>query len=192
MEVEKLFEIAGKYFKLPEQRIVKSLDDANIKKFPVVLKVADRIGEHKSEKGLVRIAYNIDEAMAFFKRFKNRRILVQEFVRGVELLVGVKKDETFGDIILLGIGGIYTELFRDFSIRLCPVSKREVYSMIHDLRNKDMILGYRNVKVNVEKLCARVSRFSRVLEEYRIKEIEVNPLICNERDCYAVDVRCVE
>src|SRR3989338_5596727 len=136
-------------------RIIEENDLRAVKKFPVVLKIISRKLFHKSDFGAVRIAHHRNELKEGYSRLmsivrkrkiKDSRIVVQEFVEGKELIVGLKKDSAFGHIVLLGIGGIFTEVIADVSMRVCPVSEKDAVDMIGELKAKKIIYGYRNSK----------------------------------------------
>lgn len=197
---EKAFEIVKRFFKVPKQYFCKTEKD--LKKalekinFPVYLKATGKEILHKTDIKGVLLANTKEEAIKAFKKLiklkKCEKVLVQEKVEGVELIVGIKYDETFGNILLLGLGGIFTEIFKDFSIRICPVSKSDIEEMITELKGKKIFEGYRGVKINKSELLEALHRISNSSTIKNIKEMDINPLICNDKACYAVDVRILK
>jgi acyl-CoA synthetase (NDP forming) len=121
-------------------------------------------------------------------------ILVQEYVPpGVELIIGGKRDPVFGPTVLLGLGGVFTEVLKDISLRICPLSKREALEMIQELKGYPILKGYRgkagcdiqaigNVLLNVSHL---------LLSNSCIEELDINPLIVHEKRAIAVDALMV-
>ena len=169
------------------ERVVEKLS------FPFVLKVSGRKIVHKSDVKGVSIVHTREEALREFGRLKKikgcEKVLVQEFIRGVETIVGVKKDDTFGYAILFGLGGMFTEIFHDVSLRVCPIAERDAEEMLEEIKGKEILKGYRGVRINRKKLVDILVRLSKAAEKWKIREMDINPLICNEKACYAVDLR---
>ncbi len=165
--------------------------------FPVVVK-ADLL--HKTEYNAVRLNVKNYEELAFvFKEFKERfpdkDIVIQKQLVGnyVELIIGAKRDPVFDYFILFGIGGIYTELLKDFIILVPPFEKEDFLRLINELKLKKMLFGFRNKpKVNLGLVYDVIAKIAKIMEENReIKEIEINPFMVNDREGYAVDVRII-
>ena len=109
----------SKYIPIVKGRLIKSLDGVNInliKKYPCVLKIISKDALHKSDVNGVRIVRSMDELKKNFielqdvakkRGFRLDGILVQEFVEGKEIIIGINNDETFGHVLMLGIGGIF-------------------------------------------------------------------------------------
>ena len=194
---EKGFEIIKRFFKVPKQYFCKNekeLEKALRKiSFPVYLKATGKKMIHKTESKAVVLAENREEALKAFRRLIKlktcEKVLVQEKIDGTEIIVGVKLDETFGHVLLLGLGGVFVELFRDVTMRVCPVSKNDVEEMISELKGKKIFEGYRGIKVNKKELIDSLQKLSKATFLKEVKEMDINPLICNEKGCYAVDVR---
>ena len=172
-----------------KQEIIKVFDKF---KKPCVLKITNKI--HKTEFGGVVLNINTKEELlkALNKLEKiDDKFLLQEQVKGVELFVGSKVDETFGKVIVFGIGGIYTEIYKDITIRKIPINEEDIESMFNDLKGKKLIYGYRNIKTNVQKLKEFLIEFSNYLKNKNYKEIDINPLILNEENVYCVDIKVI-
>ena len=197
-EAEKILK---SYLPIAKNQLVISQREIKLKKFPLVLKIMSKQLIHKSDIGGVKIVNILDELNKEFqnlinlakrKKLQLQGILVQEFHEGYQLIVGIKKDPVFGHILLLGIGGIYTEVLRDFSIRACPISLQDAESMIQDLKTKDILYGKRGKKANIELLKKLLVKTSQIpLKHKTITELDINPLILNEKDAYVVDARLV-
>ena len=182
---------------------VKNLEDAFKKingfSFPLVLKLISKDVIHKTEVGGVRIVKNKEDFKKDFSKIlqvakKNKikldHILIQEFVEGLELIVGLKKDQTFGHVVMLGLGGIYVEALRDVTFRVCPINQEEATKMIYDLKAKDLILSKRK-KFNVNVLCKALVKVSKIpLKNKDIKELDINPLILSS-EAKVVDARVI-
>ncbi|MDI6721573.1 MAG: acetate--CoA ligase family protein [Candidatus Aenigmarchaeota archaeon] len=171
------------------------------KKYPVVLKIVSKQAIHKSDIGGVKIARNEIELKKYFaeliKISKKKRIradiLVQEFVDGKELVVGINKDPVFGHVIMFGIGGKYVEVIRDVSFRICPITQKDAESMIQELKYKQLLYGARNEKpVNINDIKKIAVKVSKIPQRYRkLKELDINPLIANEKKAVVADARMV-
>ena len=162
--------------------------------FPVVVK-ADL--NHKSEKGAVImniINYDqLQDAINSLKsRFPNKNIIIQEQIIGkaTETIIGIKKDPVFDYFILFGIGGTITELLKDFIILVPPFDKRDFLNQIEYLKLKKILFGFRDYpKVNLDLVYNTIKKLEKIFTENKLKELEINPLICKEDSVYAVDVR---
>ncbi|MDX6726678.1 MAG: hypothetical protein QOK49_1483, partial [Baekduia sp.] len=118
--------------------------------------------------------------------------LVQEMAAtGVEMLVGVTVDPTFGPIVAVAAGGAATELLGDAAVRLTPLTDRDAHEMVRELRTFPLLDGFRGAApcdvAAIEDVLLRLSAMVEAHEE--IVEIEVNPLIVSPSGAVAVDVR---
>jgi len=125
----------------------RSLEEAMKKlsgfSFPMILKLISKDALHKTEIGGVKV---VKTKEGFEEAFENLReaakrgkikfeeVLLQEFVEGLELIVGLKKDTTFGHVVMLGLGGIYVEALHDVSFRVCPINEKDASEMIEAVR----------------------------------------------------------
>ncbi|WP_317855206.1 acetate--CoA ligase family protein [Chakrabartyella piscis] len=165
--------------------------------YPVVLKVDSPDILHKTEAGIVALdiankeavaeAYDLimNRAKAYKADAKITGISVQEMVdKGVEMLVGAKNDPHYGATIMVGIGGIFVEIFKDFSLSLAPVSKTEALAMIDRLKGAKLLYGARGAKVaDVDALADFLCKFSVMAAENAdtIGEMDINPVIVLEQ-----------
>lgn len=169
--------------------------------FPVVLKAKVAGISHKTDIGGVvaglRNGQDVERAFRELSKrvsasgFNFQGAYVQRMVSGVEMILGSIRDEQFGPIVTVGVGGIYTELLRDISVRVAPISKEEALEMLEELRLKKLLEGFRGTEgVDKEALAELLERFSRILPENpSIKQMEINPLMGRGKELYAVDVR---
>jgi acetate---CoA ligase (ADP-forming) len=165
--------------------------------FPVALKICSEAVPHKTERG--GVALNITDATALGKavREMNNRfsdvphaLLVQKMARpGTELILGVRRDPVFGPIVLAGIGGIFTEIFRDTAIDLAPVDEKAALAMLRHLKGIALLEGYRAQEpLDIVAIARAVSALSRLISERQdILEIDVNPFIAYPDGAVAVD-----
>jgi hypothetical protein len=127
-------------------------------------------------------------------RTETERFVVQERVGpGVELLLGARRDEVFGPLVVLGAGGVLTEALRDVSVRLAPVEKGEAAAMLAEGARPRLLAGPRGLRpVEPAALIAAIEALGAlVAAEPRLVEIDVNPLIAAGADVVAVDALVV-
>lgn len=165
--------------------------------YPVVLK-ADRPGlVHKTEAQAVRVGIANEEALRatwadFDRRLGSGSAVIQEQVpAGVELAVGGYRDASFGPVILFGIGGVWIEVARDFSLRLAPLNRDDADAMINDLRLRAVLDGVRGSGAIDRKALAEllVSVSTWFFESLWVEEFDFNPVIAGEQGLSVVDVR---
>ena len=166
--------------------------------YPVVLKISSNKISHKTEVGGVKININDDlEVKEYFDQASKKLgvsldgIIIQPMVKGAEIILGVKKDENFGHLIMFGLGGIFTEIAKDVSFRFAPIDKAEALKMIKEIKSFKILDGYRNLpKVNLDSIADALVGLSNLISEHKeIKELDINPLIVTEKECFAVDIR---
>ncbi|MEK6941800.1 MAG: acetate--CoA ligase family protein, partial [archaeon] len=108
-------------------------------------------------------------------------------------IIGGKTDENFGPTILFGLGGIFVETFKDYSVRVCPITPLDAKEMVQEIKAHQILIGLRGKKgANIpliEKEILKVSKM--LLSEKKIKELDLNPLIATPHDVVAVDTRIV-
>ncbi len=165
---------------------------ANKYKFPVVLKLISSKIIHKTDVGGVKIVKDKKEFINTAKKFlKKGRLLVQKQVDGVEFFLGIKKDASFGHVLLAGLGGIFVEVYKDISFRVCPITKKDAREMLDELKGRALLEGIRGRKpVNKNKLIDVMVKLSHLPEKLPgIQELDINPLFVNDKDVKAVDAR---
>ena len=163
--------------------------------YPLVAKVLSEEIRHKTEAGGIILnitdGEELKRAIEILKgRFPGARILIQEQVEeGLELIIGVKRDPTFSPVVAFGLGGIFTELFRDVSFRVAPLTPVDAHEMMKELKGYPLLTGFRGgrrIKEGVlEDILLKVSRLA--LANPRIKEMDINPLIATAERVVAVD-----
>jgi acyl-CoA synthetase (NDP forming) len=167
--------------------------------YPVALKIVSPEIEHKTDVGGVKTNIKNPEALRISFRDimqgargrKVHGILVQKMARkGVELIVGGKKDAQFGHMIVLGMGGIYVEIFRDVSARICPVAAQDVEEMVAELKTHPLLEGARGKKpIDKKTLVRLVLKACGFMQKEDIKEMDLNPVVCDDRGCDIIDAR---
>lgn len=195
-DTEKLMDAAG--IPVAKQLICSQSEDlqqisTNIK-FPVVMKVIGPV--HKTEVQGVRL--NIHDKETMKSTFDDLMqipsatgVLVQEMISGEELYAGTIKQGDFGHLIFCGFGGIFLEILNDTSYALAPLGETEVAQMIRSLKGYPLFDGFRGrPKLAKEKFMDIVIRLAALVYlAPEISEADLNPLIANEHDVKAVDVR---
>lgn len=167
-------------------------------KFPVVMKVSSPKIVHKTEVGGVIKNINSEaEAMADFRNLMKikgaEKVLIQKQVSGLELIVGAKADPQFGYIVSVGLGGIYVEILKDVTFRVAPISQQDAADMVRELKGYDILAGARGAgAINFEALYAVLISVGKLVGKEKLKELDINPLICTSEGCWAADVRAIK
>ncbi|HYZ34615.1 MAG TPA: acetate--CoA ligase family protein [Crenalkalicoccus sp.] len=171
--------------------------------FPVALKLDSPDIAHKTEAGgvalnladvaAVRAAF--DAILAAARRYDARArldgVLVQRMApKGVELILGTRRDPQFGPMLLVGTGGVQAELWRDVALDLAPVSPARAEEMLRSLRGFPLLDGFRGApRADLAAVARAVAAFSQFVASAgpRLQEAEINPLIAGAWGCLAVD-----
>ena len=171
---------------------------------PVALKVVSPEIPHKSDVGGVRLnVATPEEAAAAFTALRNRLtphasrltihgILVAKMAApGTEVIVGMVRDPQFGPAVMVGLGGVFVELYKDVAFRLPPLSPAEARAMLAELKAAPLLTGYRGQPPrDVDALAACACAVARIAAEHpEIQEIDLNPIIAHERGCMIVDAK---
>ncbi len=163
--------------------------------FPVVLKIASEKIIHKSDiGGVITGIKNIPGLKIGYKkiqRIKNEGIYVQKMLFGRELIIGMKRDLHFGPVIMFGLGGVFVEVLEDISFRVAPVAKKDAINMVKEIKGYEILKGTRGKKpVNIEKISEIIRNLSKLsMKNKNVQQIDLNPVIADEKRAVAVDVR---
>lgn len=196
--------VAGEVAKTPEQ--VQEIADKL--GYPVAIKIIAEQISHKSDVGGVMLnLYNAPAVTAAYEDMMNRMrqtfpqiqidgVLVQPMVTGGrELILGGRQDPQFGPVVLVGLGGVFVEIFEEAVVRVAPVTRREADEMIESLRGVQILKGARGGKpADLEALVEALLRLSQLMVDFpEIKELDINPLrLFHEREgCRALDARLI-
>lgn len=156
--------------------------------YPVALKVRSGLISHKTDIGGVLLDLNgPDDVHRAYREIISRaeaidpkaRVTVQPMAeQGVEVIVGVTTDSQFGKVIMFGLGGVFTEVLKDVSFRLCPVDKDEALKMIRNIRGVKMLEGFRGAPpADMESLSQLLAGISLLVETRpEILEMDLNPV----------------
>src|SRR5574341_329320 len=162
--------------------------------FPVVLKLISPKVIHKTEAGGVKIVHDLAELRTTASKFLEQgKVLVQEHCSGVEMFLGIKNDPSFGHVLLAGIGGIYVEVYKDVSFRVCPITGNDAEKMLDELKGRALLKGVRGQKpIKMKALVDAMISLSKLPERVKnIEELDVNPFFINDKEGKAVDARLV-
>jgi len=167
--------------------------------FPVVMKIVSPDVVHKTDAGGVKL--NLTNAQAVRKAYRDiletfkyqhiEGVAVQRMAQaGIEAIIGVTRDPSFGPIIMFGLGGVFVEVLRDVSFRILPITEKDAAQMIDDIRGSDILKGYRGPAVDLVSLQQLLLKISRlVVENPEIKELDLNPLFLYPDGYVTVDAR---
>ena len=169
---------------------------------PVAMKIVSPSVVHKTDSGGVILNLtSIDEIEAAFSKMKGlvppevfSGVLISPMIEDpVEAIVGLSTDRQFGAVIAVGLGGIYTEIFKDLVLRVAPVSVDEAQRMIESLNGIELLRGARgSVSRDITALAQLVSDVSQLPFRFHgIEELDLNPVFLLERGCAAGDVRLI-
>ncbi len=168
-------------------------------KYPVVAKVVSPDVIHKSDVSGVALGIgNEKELREIFSRMNKiigfQGILVEEQFKGIEMIMGMKLDQQFGPVVLLGMGGTGVEIYKDISLRMAPLREKDAESMIASLVAQPLLKGYRGADgVNADELKKTLMAFSNFVMEFGndVESVDINPLICNASRCVVADARII-
>lgn len=173
--------------------------------YPLALKVVSPQIIHKSDVGGVKLniksAAELEQAIAdMIKKISVNQpeaviegFLVGEMISGLEVIVGLKRDPQFGSLIMAGMGGTYTEIFKDITFRVAPITKEDAQKMLQELKIYSLLKGARGAKPSdinaLVDLLVKIADFSLLMPQ--IKEIDFNPIMVREegKGCVIVDTR---
>jgi len=205
-ETKKL--LAGYGISITEGSIAADADEAygiarNIG-FPVAMKISSPDIPHKSDVGGVmldvrqedvRTKYNelVSHIKESVPEARIEGVLVQQMAPpGHEVIVGLKKDTQFGHALMFGLGGIFVEVYRDVSFRIVPIDRNEALRMISEIKGYPILKGIRGKKsADIGAIADVLVSVSEMAEKENIVELDINPLMVDERGAVAVDARAM-
>jgi acyl-CoA synthetase (NDP forming) len=168
--------------------------------YPVVLKLDAAGHAHKSEIGGVRLGLADSDAVRAAAAdllalrlpdgATRRGLVVSQMIEGgVELIIGVERDAQFGPTVLVGLGGVLTEVLDDVALRLAPIPPAAAMEMLNGLRGALLLRGYRgSPPVSMDAVCDLIVAVGRLaIERPDIAELDLNPVIVTEAGATIVD-----
>jgi 3-hydroxypropionyl-CoA synthetase (ADP-forming) len=202
-------EILSEYeIKVPRYALVtdvnESIKKANELGFPLVAKIVSPQILHKTDVGGLRVGLTSEKEVRqtftdLYTRLSNqyevKGVLLEKMVpQGIELIVGLQNDSQFGPVIMVGLGGIYTEIFKDVVFRILPITNADATNMIEDLRGKQILKGFRGADpINIEMLSdalVKIGKLGTDMAAY-YESIDFNPVIAYPNDYYVVDAKII-
>lgn len=170
--------------------------------YPIAMKILSKSISHKTEVEGVKINIKNDsEAREYFEKIKENLgekldgIIIQPMMYGREIILGIKKDDNFGSMLMFGLGGVYTEVVKDVAFRFAPIDREEALEMMQEIKAFKILTGYREFpRMDVDAVADTLVALSNLVVNHpEIKELDINPLIVQEegKGCKAVDVRIV-
>jgi len=187
--------------KVPNYLVVKPNEQFNLfnaKKY--VVKAMGKNLLHKSDMGAVKVNVEKEDVEIEMRKLRNRlgknveSFLIQEMAeKGTEIIIGAKRDAQFGDVVLFGLGGIHVELYKDVSLRLCPVSLDDAFEMINETKASVMLNGFRgSPQIDKRMVANLIMKVCQIMHKNPdIKEIDLNPVILYPKSYSAVDIRVI-
>ncbi len=185
---------------VPRSLIIEDIPEKLDISYPVVLKVSDESILHKSDVGGVSIGIKtLEELKTRFnnmkKLFPDSQFLVEEMVEeGIEIIVGISRDNVFGLSMMLGMGGTMTEIYHDVTFRLIPVSRNDYNRMIDEVSiGKFTENGFRGHKIDRKALIDFLMKISSIGEagENSIDQLDLNPVKMNGSKIVVLDAKII-
>ncbi len=208
-QARKILEEYGLSF--PEYRMAENQDEAlqfaEEIGYPIALKIISEDILHKSDAGCVKLGLNskdevrklFDEIIANAEKFKKNAKITGVLVsamdteEGVEIIIGALKNQTFGPTVAFGIGGIFVELLKDVSFRICPIDETDADEMIRETQGFPVLTGIRGGEPvdlkSVRKTLLDVSKL--LLENPQISQLDLNPIKVHKIGLSVLDARMI-
>jgi acyl-CoA synthetase (NDP forming) len=168
--------------------------------YPVVLKTAAAGIAHKTDHDGVKLNLGDDEALLAAYRDISARlgpeVLVSPMIdnTGIEMMIGMTRDEQFGSLVVFGFGGVHAEVLSDCAYALPPIDAQDVARLLDSLKMRPLLDGHRGAeRVAINGFCKLVAQFSRIAANLSdvISEIDMNPVIVSSQGCVVVDALVV-
>ena len=190
------YDIQTTKYKIVER--VEDLKKINLL-YPLALKVCSNKILHKTDVGGVKLNIQnyveLEKTFKIFKqKFPNEKFLIDQMEeKSVEIIIGLVQDPTFGLTIMVGIGGIYTELYNDVSFRIIPIDRYDAKEMIEEIKGKKLLEGFRNIKANKELVVDLLLKVSKIGDELKdnIDQMDLNPVFVYSDKICVVDAKLI-
>jgi acyl-CoA synthetase (NDP forming) len=168
---------------------------------PVALKILSPEVIHKSDSGGVKLDLRSEEEVRAAYRqitgsFKDKMVTgisVQEMAKpGVEVIIGVTMDPTFGPVMMFGLGGVFVEILKDVAFRSIPLSRSDAQDMIEEIKGYSLLKGYRGLAADISALLDLLTKISDlIMGNPEIKEMDLNPVFVYPQGYKVVDARII-
>jgi len=191
----------------PKKFVAKSLEEAIVLAeqvgYPVVLEVESPDIVHKTDVGAIKLnikddkelerAYRevIDSVREKVPSARIEGVVVRSFIKeGVQVAVGVHRDEVFGPIVMFGSGGILVELYKDVSFRVAPLTDVDVEEIMNETKVYQILKGFRGPPKDVQAVKNVLAAVGQLALDFDvISDVDINPLFVYENGCMAFDVK---
>ncbi|TKG95506.1 CoA-binding protein [Puteibacter caeruleilacunae] len=197
-------------FPLPQMKMIQSQQEAlNVAEtigYPMVMKVVSNDIIHKSDvHGVTTDIRSPEEVRLAFQTMKflmeqeapnaalKGMLLVQQVEQGIEAILGIKHDPSFGHVMMFGLGGIFVEIYKDVCFKVLPITEQEAWEMVSSIKAAPLLKGARGT--NPKDLAAIVDCMLKlnqlVIDFPQIKELDINPLIIHNegKGCHVADAK---
>lgn len=199
LNVSKTFNIL-KILKLPIVNFIEVKNLSDLKKanlnYPLVAKInSDKIS-HKTDVGGVVLNINnyqdLEKAYLNLSKIDNN-LLIQSMIKGDEFIFGTKKDNVFGTVVIFGLGGVYTEVFKEVIKLVYPFSFDDFINQLENKRFYKLLKGVRGKKeIDLHKIYDLLFKLGYLTESFQISEIDLNPVIIKDGELNIVDGRIIK
>jgi acetyltransferase len=173
--------------------VMKVMSDDIVHKFDVNGVVLDVSSSNEAEGAYYQIIANVSERMPEAKI--DGIFIAKQVEKGTEVILGIKRDPSFGPVVMFGLGGVFVEVFKDVSFRVAPVNKESALDMINEIKSVGMLKGARGRTVrDIDSIVEAIMRLSQLaLDCPHIKELDINPLIVHDKGngCYVADTKII-
>ncbi|HEY7108767.1 MAG TPA: acetate--CoA ligase family protein [Nitrososphaeraceae archaeon] len=202
-------QILEKYgIKVPNYALVTNASDAqeNARRigFPIVAKIVSEDILHKTDVGGVKVGLKSEEEVRatfdeMYTRLKGKYnvkgVLLEKMVpKGLELIVGLQNDPQFGPCIMVGLGGIYTEIFKDVSFRVLPIGESDAREMLESLKGKALLKGFRGSEpISLDMLAKAITSIGVLGTDLagKYESVDFNPVVIYPDSYYVVDAKII-
>jgi 3-hydroxypropionyl-CoA synthetase (ADP-forming) len=196
--------------KVPSYALVNSADEAvkAAKKigYPLVMKIVSPQILHKTDVGGVKVGIDNDKDVRkiftdMYKRLSKKKgvqikgVLLEKMVpKGVELIVGLQNDPQFGPVMMVGLGGVMTEIFKDVAFRMLPITTSDAKSMLNELKSSKLFRGFRGsepIDLNMlAKALVQIGKIGVDNAQY-VNSIDFNPVMVYAKSYFVVDAKII-
>lgn len=172
--------------------------------YPVAMKMVSPDITHKSDVGGVKLNLKdkfsvvraFDEIMHISKSCQKapviKGVIITPFIaNGTELIIGMTNDQTFGPVVMFGLGGIFVEVLKDVSFRVAPLTRQDAYEMIREIKGYPILKGMRGQRsVDIDLLAEVIMKVAALsIENPAISELDMNPIFALENSISILDSR---
>ncbi|TBR09833.1 MAG: acyl-CoA synthetase [Candidatus Nitrosotenuis sp.] len=196
--------------KVPPYALVNSADEAvkAAKKigYPLVMKIVSPQILHKTDVGGVKVGIDNDKDVRktftdMYGRLSKKKgvqvkgVLLEKMVpKGIELIVGIQTDPQFGPVIMVGLGGVMTEVFKDVAFRMLPITTADAKSMLNELKSSKIFKGFRGSEpIDLNMLAKALVQIGKIgVDNARyVNSIDFNPVMVYAKSYFVVDAKII-